>query len=133
MVARSPNAKPDRQTAAALAAAAALNPALVRETLKKVRAESIDLIGFAVENDSVPRMMRRWTGAWRGFKSCSTRRPAALRSSLAFASAHAARAGTSAQACDASRRLPGKSSAPLGALLAIRFDLTQKRILPAAG
>ncbi|KAF8715573.1 hypothetical protein HU200_027233 [Digitaria exilis] len=36
MVARSPNAKPDRQTAAALAAAAALNPALVRETLKKV-------------------------------------------------------------------------------------------------
>lgn len=37
MVARSPNAKPDRQTAAALAAAAVLNPALVRETLKKVR------------------------------------------------------------------------------------------------
>jgi hypothetical protein len=37
MVARSPNAKPDRQTAAAIAAAAALNPALVRETLKKVR------------------------------------------------------------------------------------------------
>ncbi|OEL29328.1 Microtubule-binding protein TANGLED1 [Dichanthelium oligosanthes] len=36
MVARSPNAKPDRQTAAALATAAALNPALVRETLKKV-------------------------------------------------------------------------------------------------
>ncbi|PUZ75653.1 hypothetical protein GQ55_1G207400 [Panicum hallii var. hallii] len=36
MVARSPNAKPDRHTAAALAAAAALNPALVRETLKKV-------------------------------------------------------------------------------------------------
>nr|CAB3446537.1 unnamed protein product [Digitaria exilis] len=36
MVARSPNAKPDRQTTAALAAAAALNPALVRETLKKV-------------------------------------------------------------------------------------------------
>ncbi|KAL6899065.1 hypothetical protein ACP4OV_005723 [Aristida adscensionis] len=36
MVARSPSAKPDRQTAAALAAAAALNPALVRETLKKV-------------------------------------------------------------------------------------------------
>ena len=36
MVARSPNAKPDRQTAATLAAAAALNPALVRETLKKV-------------------------------------------------------------------------------------------------
>lgn len=39
MVARSPNAKPDRQTAAALAAAAALNPALVRETLRKVRAD----------------------------------------------------------------------------------------------
>ncbi|VAH08009.1 unnamed protein product [Triticum turgidum subsp. durum] len=36
MVARSPNAKPDRQTAAAVAAAAALNPALVRETLKKM-------------------------------------------------------------------------------------------------
>ncbi|PWZ19231.1 Microtubule-binding protein TANGLED1 [Zea mays] len=36
MVARSPNAKPDRQKAAALAAAAALNPALLRETLKKV-------------------------------------------------------------------------------------------------
>ncbi|TKW39035.1 hypothetical protein SEVIR_1G153200v4 [Setaria viridis] len=36
MVARSPNAKPDRQTAVALATAAALNPALVRETLKKV-------------------------------------------------------------------------------------------------
>jgi microtubule-binding protein TANGLED1 len=36
MVARSPNAKTDRHTAAALAAAAALNPALVRETLKKV-------------------------------------------------------------------------------------------------
>ena len=36
MVARSPNAKPDRQTAAAVAAAAALNPAFVRETLKKV-------------------------------------------------------------------------------------------------
>uniref|UniRef100_A0ACD5TFX3 Uncharacterized protein n=1 Tax=Avena sativa TaxID=4498 RepID=A0ACD5TFX3_AVESA len=36
MVARSPNAKADRQTAAAIAAAAALNPALVRETLKKV-------------------------------------------------------------------------------------------------
>ncbi|GJN20992.1 hypothetical protein PR202_gb08437 [Eleusine coracana subsp. coracana] len=35
MVARSPNAKLDRQTAAALAAAAALNPTLVRETLKK--------------------------------------------------------------------------------------------------
>lgn len=34
MVARSPNAKPDRQTAATLAA---LNPALVRETVKKVR------------------------------------------------------------------------------------------------
>ncbi|KAM0841941.1 hypothetical protein ACQ4PT_058692 [Festuca glaucescens] len=36
MVARSPNAKADRQTAAAIAAAAALNPALVRETLKKM-------------------------------------------------------------------------------------------------
>lgn len=36
MVARSPNAKPDRQTAAAIAAAAALNPALLRETLKKM-------------------------------------------------------------------------------------------------
>uniref|UniRef100_A0ACD5T9E2 Uncharacterized protein n=2 Tax=Avena sativa TaxID=4498 RepID=A0ACD5T9E2_AVESA len=36
MVARSPNAKADRQTAAAIAAAAALNPGLVRETLKKV-------------------------------------------------------------------------------------------------
>ncbi|CAM0955236.1 unnamed protein product [Alopecurus aequalis] len=36
MVARSPNAKPDRQTAAAIAAAAALNPAFVRETLKKM-------------------------------------------------------------------------------------------------
>ncbi|CAN6289532.1 unnamed protein product [Urochloa humidicola] len=36
MVARSPNAKPERQTAVALATAAALNPALVRETLKKV-------------------------------------------------------------------------------------------------
>lgn len=47
MVARSPNAKPDRQTAAALAAAAALNPALVRETLKKVRADRVEcLAGF---------------------------------------------------------------------------------------
>ncbi|KAE8778596.1 tangled1 [Hordeum vulgare] len=36
MVARSPNAKADRQTAAAIAAATALNPALVRETLKKM-------------------------------------------------------------------------------------------------
>jgi hypothetical protein len=43
MVARSPNAKADRQTAAAIAAAAALNPALVRETLKKVRMRYQDL------------------------------------------------------------------------------------------
>jgi hypothetical protein len=43
MVARSPNAKADRQTAAAIAAAAALNPALVRETLKKVRMRCQDL------------------------------------------------------------------------------------------
>lgn len=40
-MARSPNAKPDRQTAVALATAAALNPALVRETLKKVREDAL--------------------------------------------------------------------------------------------
>jgi hypothetical protein len=74
MVARSPNAKPDRQRAPALAAAAALNPALVWETLKKVRAERVKLLvpfdwfPFFVENgfQSVPWMMHRWTGAWRG-------------------------------------------------------------------
>jgi hypothetical protein len=38
---RSPDAKPDRQRAAA---AAALNPTLVWETLKRVRAERVKLL-----------------------------------------------------------------------------------------
>ena len=53
--------------------------------------------------------MRRWTGAWRGCRSCSTRWPAAPRSCPASASARAARAGTSAPASGASRRPSGKS------------------------
>jgi hypothetical protein len=66
MVARSPNAKPDRQTAAALAAAAALNPALVRETLKKVGSglermlDSIRSIWFCGEVDVFRRVC--WVG-----------------------------------------------------------------------
>jgi hypothetical protein len=85
MVARSPNAKPDRQKAAALAAAAALNPALLRETLKKVGANwirySIQFKRFSFAGKLTCSVggfgwelgMRRLTDAWHGCRSCSTR------------------------------------------------------------